>query len=443
MVALELPVRNSLLFNRFVVNPTFSFVREQNKYITANNKRQLTQLEDAPQTYMASFSGRLAENIGAGISLFQQNYGVLTTFGGLLNFAYNATLAPENNLTFGINLGAYKSGINSGKVVTNFPDPSLNNIPSNFLVTINPGINYGGGFIDVGVSINNLVVYNFNTSKLLDDNSKRGIQGHLMYTGYVGGYGFFESSKFSALGRAEFRDDTSIYSGTLMLTVPKGFWVQGGYNSLYGASGGIGLYITSQIAVEYNYEKALGGLADFGSSHEFTLAYIFPNTNYFDYSRDDEIAGLLTFEKKRKRRTRKPKATTKKPVESETPAVVETKTPVLDAEEQTQIAAEEAARLAAEEQARIESEEATRLAAEEQARIAAEEAARLAAEEQAQIAAEEAARLAAEEQAQIAAEEAAPSAAYEQAQIAAEEALASAYYEATSVVPTKADPSPT
>jgi type IX secretion system PorP/SprF family membrane protein len=157
VVAFNLPVRSSLKFNRYAINPTFSFVREQNKYISFTNKRQWAQFDNAPQAYLFSYSGRLKENIGVGLGVFQQDYGVLTTFGAVLNFAYNATLNTDSNLTFGMNLGFYKSGINEGKVITNFPDSSLENISSNSLLTINPGINYGTEFIDFGVSINNLV----------------------------------------------------------------------------------------------------------------------------------------------------------------------------------------------------------------------------------------------------------------------------------------------
>ena len=135
IVSLDIPMRNSLKFNRFLIDPTFSFVREQNKYVTIYNKREFVQFDDAPQTYLASFSGRFRENSGLGVGLFQQNYGVLTTFGGVLNYAYNVTLNRDSNLTFGMNLGIYKSGLNSGKVITNFPDPSLDNIPSNTLVS--------------------------------------------------------------------------------------------------------------------------------------------------------------------------------------------------------------------------------------------------------------------------------------------------------------------
>lgn len=431
VVALDIPARNSLTFNRSVTNPTFTFVREQNNYITITNKRELLEIDDAPQTYLVNYSGRFRENVGAGIFFFQQNFGVLTAFGGMVNFAYNAQLAEESNLTFGINIGAYKSGLNNGNVQTNFDDPALNTIPSNFLLTANPGLNYGTGFLDFGVSLNNLITYNFETSNLVENNPKRGVQGHIMYTGYFGGYGFFGESRFSALARTEFQKETSIYSGVVMLTVPKGIWAQVGYNTLYGASGGLGVNITKQIAIEYNYERPFSGLSNLGAAHEITLAYRFKNNNYYEYSRDDDLAGIFSSENRRtpKKRKSTPTATVTEeitpPVEESEPASSEVDTQAqLAAEEQARLEAEEEARVAAEEFARLEEEnrERQRLEAQERARIASEnEAQRLAEENAARLAAEETARQARLEQERLAAEETARQARLEQERLAAEE----------------------
>ena len=360
VVALDIPVRNSLTFNRYVANPTFSFVREQNKYITATSKREMLGIEDGPLTYFFNYSGRIKENIGAGIGVFQQNYGVLTTFGGIINFAYNARIQEDSNFTFGMNIGAYRSGLNSGNVITNIDDPALNNIPSNFLLTVNPGLNYGTGFMDFGISYNNIVTYNFNASALVEENPKQGLQGHIMYTGYIGGYGFFGNSKFSALAESEFQKETTIVSGAIMITIPKGIWAQVSYNTQYGASGGLGINITPQIAIEYNYEKPFVGLSDFGASHEITLAYRFKNNNYYDYSRDDELAGLLTFEKKERKVSKTQEKTT--------------------TDDQDRIATEEQARQVADEQPRIAAQEQIIVDTEEQARLVAEEEVRIAAE---------------------------------------------------------------
>ncbi|TDY11317.1 type IX secretion system membrane protein PorP/SprF [Meridianimaribacter flavus] len=421
VVALALPVRNSLKFNRYVINPTFSFVREQNKYISLTNKREWVQFEDAPQTYLVSFSGRFKENIGIGVGVFQQNYGVLTTFGGLANFAYNVRLNTDNNLTFGLNVGAYKSGVNDGNVVTNFPDPSLDNIPSNFMLTVNPGINYGTAFLDFGISINNLVLYNLNSSQLIEDNPEQAIQAHMMYTGYMDSRGFFDESKFTGLLRSEFKKDKTVISGIAMVMVPKGIWAQVGYNTLYGGSAGLGLNITNQISIEYNFEKALGDLTDFGPSHEITLAYKFKNNTNFDYSSEDEVSALISPTRKIKPAVKLSKAeATERKLKAE-------------AEEQARQEAEAKAKAAAdakaqaEAQQKAEEEARAKAAAEEQARQEAEAKAKAEAEAKAQAEAQQKAeeearaKAAAEEQARQEAEAKAKAATEAKAQAEAQQ----------------------
>jgi type IX secretion system PorP/SprF family membrane protein len=374
VVAFNLPVRSSLKFNRYAINPTFSFVREQNKYISFTNKRQWAQFDNAPQTYLFSYSGRLKENIGVGLGVFQQDYGVLTTFGAVLNFAYNATLNTDSNLTFGMNLGFYKSGINEGKVITNFPDSSLENISSNSLLTINPGINYGTEFIDFGVSINNLVSYNLKTSKIIEDNPEQSIQAHFMYTGYLNSRGFFDESKFSTLVRSEFKKEETVVSGIMMLTVPKGIWAQAGYNTLYGVSAGIGLNITTQIAVEYNYEKALGDLSTFGNSHEITVAYKFKNKERFNYSGDDDEQALLISKKK----PRRVLASNKPSMSKEERALLKA-----NAEEARRIRLEGIAKAKADKEAKVEAGKQARIKLAEETQAKAEEVVRLKLEEEA------------------------------------------------------------
>ncbi len=291
VVAFNIPSRNSLKFNRQFINPTFSFVREQNKYISINNKREWVQFDNAPETYLLNFSGRFSENIGSGLTLFQQNFGVLSTFGGVANFTYNATLGRESNLSFGTNLGFYQTGL--GRVVAQSPDASLDNFPSNSIVTINPGINYGSGFFDFGVSLNNFVSYNLTNSQIIEDNPEQTIQAHGMYTGYLDSRGFFDESRFTGLISTEFKNKVTIISAMALLMVPKGIWVQGGYNSLYALTAGFGINISPQIALEYNYEKGAGRFSDFGNSHDLTLAYKFVNRKNYIYNGDDEEQALL------------------------------------------------------------------------------------------------------------------------------------------------------
>ncbi|MDT0558842.1 PorP/SprF family type IX secretion system membrane protein [Ichthyenterobacterium sp. W332] len=424
VVSLNLPVRNSLTFNRYVINPTFSFVREQTKFISVYNKREWVQFNDAPNTYLASFSGRFAENIGAGVGFFQQNYGVLTTFGGVLNFAYNARLATDNNLTFGVNIGAYKSGINTSNVITNFDDPSFQNVPENFLLTLNPGINFGTEFFDFGVSVNNLVVYNIQNSTMIEDNPQQGIQGHIMYTGYMDSAGFFDESKFSGLLRSEFRKDETIISALAMVTVPKGIWAQVGYNNVFGISGGLGLNITEQFAIEYNFEKGLGDLTNFGPSHDITLAYRFKTNKRYDYSSEDEVAGLLSGNNRKPKLSKEQIEANKKLAEVRKAQIEENR--LLAAQQKAERDAklkakkEAEASIAKEQKANAEKTEAKE-EAEAQAKLLAEQKAKEEAEAQAKQLAEQKAKEEAEAQAKLLAEQEAKEEAEAQAKLLAEQ----------------------
>ena len=286
VVSFSMPIRNSLKFNRYLINPTFSFVRESNPYASFYNKRQWVQFENAPQTYLANYSGRFRENEAFAVGLFQQNYGLMTVFGGVVNFAHNIVLQEDSNLTFGLNVGAYQSGLDKGKIVTDDIDILNGDYPSNTLLTVNPGINYGTTFLDFGLSVNNLILYNFGSGMVKED-PERAIQLHAMYTGYIDTYGFFDRSKFSGIIRTELKKDKTVISGLAMLALKQGVWAQAGYNTLYGVSAGLGINISPSIAIEYNYERGMGNFTNMGGSHEFAIAYRFKNRNYY-YGDDDE-----------------------------------------------------------------------------------------------------------------------------------------------------------
>ncbi|WP_411767423.1 PorP/SprF family type IX secretion system membrane protein [Winogradskyella sp. A3E31] len=411
VMSFNLPVRNSLKFNKFAISPTFSFVREQNKHINFTNKMEWVQFETNPNTYLFGYSGRLNENMGFGISLFQQNYGVLTNFGGVLNYAYNVVLDRDSNLTFGANLGAYSSGINDGNVITNTPDPSLQNIESNFLMTFNPGINYGTTFFDFGLTLKNFALYNISASKMVEEDPERAIQAHIMYTGYMSSRGFFDQAKFTGFIRSEFKQDNTVLSGIVMLMVPKGIWGQVGYNTLFGASAGLGLHLTNQIAIEYNYEKGLGNLVDFGPSHEITLAYRFKNKQRYNYSDEDEVTSIFPKAKRKVNSSPSDEATRARIAER----VAERRRLAQVSEEEKEKAEEEAKAKAEADRLKAQEEvEALRKQREEEAKLRAEEmakaeaAAKAKAEAQAKIRAERAAQAKkeAEEKAKKDAEEA-------------------------------------
>jgi type IX secretion system PorP/SprF family membrane protein len=284
----DIPSKNSLKFNKYIINPVFSFVREDESFLSLYNKRQWSGFSGAPTTYFINYSTKFGDRNAYGAGLFQQNYGIINTFGLLLNFAHNVELSNEdNNLTLGINLGYLNSGLSASKVITGEPDPILQNTPSNSLVSLNPGVNLGLGFFDLGISANNLFFYNFSSSGIITEDPGKSIAAHVMYTGYNYQGGFFEKSKFSILGKAELFKGKTVFGGTLLYNVPKTGWAQAGYNTLNGFSAGVGFTLAKRFSIGYNFEKPLGNFSSFGLSHEIVVAYKIKG--YGEYEIEQEI----------------------------------------------------------------------------------------------------------------------------------------------------------
>jgi hypothetical protein len=74
-------------------------------------------------------------------------------------------------------------------------------------------------------------------------------------------------------------EDDLVLGGNLILDLPKIGWLQGGYDSFYGASAGIGFNLNKRISIGYTMEKGLTDTFDnFGVTHEISFAYSFtPN----------------------------------------------------------------------------------------------------------------------------------------------------------------------
>ncbi|MFK7004753.1 PorP/SprF family type IX secretion system membrane protein, partial [Flavobacterium covae] len=284
--------KNSLKFNKFIINPSFSHVREDESFISFYNKRKWIGFENSRTDYFFSLSGKIQELNAYGIGLFQNNESIYSTFGMVGNFARNLEILQDSNLTLGLNIAYLNSGINAGKIITNVPETILNNLSKYSLVSINPGINFGTGFFDIGIVANNLFLYNFNPSGIVQGNPAKNFGLHAMYTGYIDRDGILEKAKFSALGRAEIGTAYSGFGVSLLFNAPKAGWIQAGYDNLNGINAGIGFILAKKISVGYGIEKPLGNLSNFGLSHEFTLAYKL--RGYGDYEDERPIVKAST-----------------------------------------------------------------------------------------------------------------------------------------------------
>ena len=280
-VSIEIPAQNMLKFNRFMINPTFSTVRENKSYINAFHRNQWIQYDEAFNTYLLSYSGRVGDRTGMGLSLYGQNFGTISNFGVLANYAYGFRLAENTVFTFGVNLSYYKSGFDQNQSITTEPDPRLAELQGNSLISVQPGFNLAIGNFDLGFYAENLFDYNLKTSKSLTNFSEKTFSGHLQYTKQLkNSDGLMQNGRLMVLARGRKQPERDVnLSGSLILDLPRLGWIQGGYDDYYGAAVGLGFNLSKRISIGYTFERGVSGsTVNLGPTHEISFAYSFQPT---------------------------------------------------------------------------------------------------------------------------------------------------------------------
>lgn len=292
-VVYDVPSQNLLKFNRFLINPTFSTVREDKSYINLFHRNQSVSFDDNNQVYFLSYSGRVSDRSGVGVSLFTNREGLFNNFGIQTNYAYGIRLSPKSNFTFGANISYYQSSFNQDRANALDNDPFLNTLESSSLVLFQPGFNISYGNFDFGAYAENLFDYNLKTSESVTEFNEKTYSGHLQYTHkFKNAAGILEEGRLMPLARVRKTGEEDLtLGGNLILDLPKLGWIQAGYDDFYGASAGLGFNLNKNLSIGYTVEKGLSNnFENFGVSHEVSLAYSFtPNLTENRVLLDDEL----------------------------------------------------------------------------------------------------------------------------------------------------------
>ncbi|MEA1786475.1 PorP/SprF family type IX secretion system membrane protein [Arenibacter sp. GZD96] len=280
-ITYDVPAQNLLKYNRFLINPTFSTVREDKSYVNLLHRNQSVSFDDNNQSYFLSYSGRISDRTGLGLSLFTQREGLITNFGVLANYAYGLKLSDKSNFTFGANITYYNSGFDENRANPIDLDPLLNGFQDSSLLSFQPGFNISYGKFDFGIFAENLIDYNLRTSESVSEFKDKTFSGHIQYTHqFKNSSGIMEQGRLMPLARLrKVGEEEVVLGGSLILDLPKLGWVQAGYDSFYGAAAGIGFNLNRRISIGYTMEKGLSNNFDnFGLTHEISFAYSFtPN----------------------------------------------------------------------------------------------------------------------------------------------------------------------
>ncbi len=291
---------NQLFFNRYLINPTFSLVRENKSYLNILHRNQYATFDDNSQNYYLGFSNKLSDKTALGIGVYSQWAGVVQEFGFNANYATAVKLGRKSQLAFGANITYFNQGLDKNRVVVSENDPEISDSRKESKIAVQPGLNLSIGNFDFGLYAKDMLRYNQTTNEFLTNLSTNSINASVQYThNFESGRGFFENGRLMPLGQIGKNLDGSIYYlGSLLLDLPKYGWLQTTIDQEYGVSAGIGFNLSEKMSLGYLMEKDISKVeSNLGWNHEVSLAYKFKDNDMSitiaDRSNDSKIDRIV------------------------------------------------------------------------------------------------------------------------------------------------------
>jgi type IX secretion system PorP/SprF family membrane protein len=292
---------NQLFFNRFLINPTFSLVREEKSYLNILHRNQYTTFEDNNQNYFIGFSNKLNKNTALGLGIYSQWSGVVQEFGFNANYATAVQLGQKSKLTFGANVTYFSDGLDRNRIVASEDDPELAGAAKESKIAIQPGITLSVGKFDFSVYARDLLRYNQTTDAFLTNLNDKSITASLQYTHILGhARGLFANARLSPLLQVNRNQDNSFaYIGSVILELPEYGWLQSTFDDEFGLSVGFGFNLSKKMSLGYLMEKdVLNQETDLGWNHELSVAYTFKSdknsvVDYANSSQDSKVDAII------------------------------------------------------------------------------------------------------------------------------------------------------
>ncbi|AIY12022.1 PorP/SprF family type IX secretion system membrane protein [Cellulophaga baltica] len=292
---------NQLFFNRFLINPTFSLVRENKSYVNILHRNQYSTFEDNNQNYFIGFSNKINDHTALGLGVYSQWSGVVQEFGFNANYATSVQLGDKSSLTFGTNVTYFSDGLDRNRVVADENDPQLAQAQKESKIAIQPGVTLSIGKFDFSVYAQDLFKYNQSTNEFLTNFNDKSIKAALQYTHTMGTTrGLFANGRFTPMIQVARNSDNSFtYVGSMVLELPKYGWLQTTFDADYGLSAGFGFNLNDKMSLGYLMEKDVANTqADLGWNHELSVAYTFKNNkktlaDYVDNSQDSKVDAII------------------------------------------------------------------------------------------------------------------------------------------------------
>ena len=244
-------------FNANLLNATYTSDWNNPNSLSIWTRWQWQTIDGDPSTIFANYTHQINPTSSVGLGFLQHNTGVFLNVGANLSYVYTFSLDEGIELLAGMNLFAFQNTVADDLIV---PDENIDLSElqgrKDFLLQFSPALRLKVNQFSVGIAFEN--GFGFNLS-----NSEDSLESFKIITGTLSND--FNIGLFPSWGNSFVRpiayvksipDEDTQFGLNTLLSTPK-FWVQGGYNSFYGASGGVGVTFAKVFSV--------GGLVEFGT----------------------------------------------------------------------------------------------------------------------------------------------------------------------------------
>lgn len=252
-------------------NPTMSMDLNEPRSLFMWNRWQWQTPDMDPTTTFVNHTHLLNSKTAFGVGFMQNNTGLLRNTGGIANVARTFNIGSEGDnlkLILGLNLGFFTQElVNAPLALSRGLDVTRLTAQNSFTFQATPGIRLVSNGIHVGFAFENA----FETF-ITDNGSPKAPQVLSGLLAYDYKFNFLgKPSVFRPMAYVRDIPDFDTQYGVTARVESPAVWIQGGYNSYYGVSGGLGGTFFKKFTI--------GALAEFGmedlvKDEDFTVELI-------------------------------------------------------------------------------------------------------------------------------------------------------------------------
>lgn len=258
--------------NSSLFQPTFALDRNRPRSIALWSRWQWQGVDGDPTTLFLNYTQRINQNLAGGIGFLQHNTGIYLQSGAQLNIAWAIALNESTSIHLGANIFSFNQKLADGQLVLLSEEESQDVSTGNIFSTqISPGIRLMSNSFGIGFTLQNAFSLKWSGSDTVEEsNVFSGFLSNDFPITFLGSPTIIRPQAYlSAISGF----DTQV--GLLTMLEHPNFWAQGGYNSYYGPSFGLGVTLAKTIVIGGLLEFVSSDqLSDQGTTFELSLAYL-------------------------------------------------------------------------------------------------------------------------------------------------------------------------